>query len=589
MFLGLSVYAWITIVTILTVFILLLVTKLPADFVFLGGISVLFLSGVLNAKETFAGFCSETVIAVGLLFIVVAGLTHTGVLKWIVRHTLGRPRTHTLAIAKIMSVTAVMSAFLNNTVVVALLVNVVKMWSRKLGITPSKLLIPLSYAAGMGGACTLIGSTPNLLISSMMQEKSGVAFGFFTTTLAGLFCLCVGVLSMIVMRKLLPERAPSENSFENVSDYTVEFLVPTDNPCVGQTLREAGLDKVGKGNLIEIVRFDKEVISPVSPEEFIFGGDRLVFSGDIDELMEVRERFSLVNATEHVFHFDSVERDERMLTAYVPYRSALIGRTMSETGLENSNGFVLAAVARAGEVLRQSPRDLPLEAGDSLLLLAGKHTRLDNLEGRIHFFDSETVVSLSRKTLISSLIMVALVFLTAIGACTLLQACLLATFAMLIFHCCSFEQARKSIDWHILMVFSASIALGTAITKTGIAQAISTGLMGLCGPHPLIVLTVVCFLGTFMTEFVSNTACAAIFFPIAYETAMALNANPMTFCVGLIIAVSSSFATPIGSPTHMLVYGPGGYRFSDFFRTGIPMNLIILTANIFITTLLFPL
>mgnify|MGYP000681679681 CR=1 FL=1 len=263
-FLGLSLNAWITIVLVLVMFGLLLFTKLPADVVFVGGMAVLLVCGVLPAKEVLSGFSSESVVVVGVLFVVVAGLVYTGVLQWIVRHLLGNPSSYPKAIVRLMLPVAMLSSMLSNTTVVALFINVVKMWSKKLGVAPSKLLIPLSYASGMGGVCTLIGTPPNLIISGFYAREAGVELGVFTTTLPGLFCLAVGILSMIALRKLLPERKSPESSFESISDYTVELMVPTTNPLVGQSVGECGLMDVRGGRLVEIVRFDKEIISPMS-------------------------------------------------------------------------------------------------------------------------------------------------------------------------------------------------------------------------------------------------------------------------------------------------------------------------------------
>jgi di/tricarboxylate transporter len=193
------------------------------------------------------------------------------------------------------------------------------------------------------------------------------------------------------------------------------------------------------------------------------------------------------------------------------------------------------------------------------------------------------------RTLYSSLVMIAMVAVSTLGYLTMLQAAFIAAFAMIIFRFCTIEQARESMDWSLLMIFAGSISLGTAIQETGISEWISQGILTLCDGNPIVALAGICLVGTFITEFTSNTATAAIFFPIAYQTAINMDVNPLTFCVGLMVAVSSSFATPIGSPTHMIVYGPGGYRFSDFARIGIPMNIIIWIANIFMTLLLFPL
>lgn len=587
-FLGLSLNAWITIVLVLVMFGLLLFTKLPADVVFVGGMAVLLVCGVLPAKEVLSGFSSESVVVVGVLFVVVAGLVYTGVLQWIVRHLLGNPSSYPKAIVRLMLPVAMLSSMLSNTTVVALFINVVKMWSKKLGVAPSKLLIPLSYASGMGGVCTLIGTPPNLIISGFYAREAGVELGVFTTTLPGPFCLAVGILSMIALRKLLPERKSPESSFESISDYTVELMVPTTNPLVGQSVGECGLMDVRGGRLVEIVRFDKEIISPVPADEFILGGDRLVYSGQIDAILDLRETHQLVNATHHVYSVTEMEGQRKLQTGYLAFDSDLIGKRMTDTRFEEEHDVVLVAIARQGKRLEVSPREAVLQAGDTLLL-EGKKLREEDFNGDVRFFDSENIQQVNHKTLVSSGIMLAMMLLSAFHVMPLLNACFLAAFAMILTRCCSIEQARKSINWNVLMVFAGSVCLGMAIENTGIAQKLADGLLGMCGTNPLVVLAVICLVGTFITELISNAAAAAMFFPIAYKSAIALGVNPLTFCVALMIAVSSSFATPIGSPTHMLVYGPGGYRFSDFMKIGLLMNLIILAANLFIVTILFPL
>ena len=255
-FLGFGLYAWITIVTVLTMFTVLLFTKLCADLVFLGAIGILYVTGVLDAKEAFSGFSSASVIVIGVLFVVVAGLTHTGVLQWIVKHLLGQPKTYAKAVARLMLPVAGLSSFLSNTTVVALFVGIVKMWSKKLGISPSKLLIPLSYASGMGGVCTLIGTPPNLIISGLYADHTGTAMNVLATTIPGLFCLFIGVLSIIAMRRLLPDRKAPESNFEDTVEYTVEMLVPSNNKYIGETLGYAGLLDVKGGRLIKMHHFD---------------------------------------------------------------------------------------------------------------------------------------------------------------------------------------------------------------------------------------------------------------------------------------------------------------------------------------------
>ena len=589
-FLGFGLHAWITIVTVLSMFSVLLFTKWRSDLVFLGAIGVLFVTGVLDAKDAFSGFSSTSVVTVGVLFVVVAGLTHTGVLQWIVKHLLGTPNGYSKAVTRLMLPVAVLSSFLSNTTVVTLFVGIVKMWAKKLGVSPSKLLIPLSYASGMGGVCTLIGTPPNLIISGLYEEKTGVAMNILTTTVPGLFCLAVGVLSIIAMRRLLPDRKAPESAFESTGDYTVELLVPSDNPYIGQTLGEAGLFHVNGGSLIEMYHFD-DIPSPVTEDEPIMGGDHLIYAGQIDELIDMATSHQLVSSDHHIFTMSELDQDRSLRTAYVDFGSSLIGKTIGSSSFEKDNNVVLAAVARRGERIKEAPRNVVLRAGDTLLLVCPKSFNVDtsSMENALHFFDSEEVPNIGRGTLVSTAIMIAMVALSAFGVMPLLQCAFLAAAAMLICRCCNMEQAKRAINWEILMVFAGSAVLGLAIQKTGIAEWLANGILDICGTNPIVVMIAVCFVGTFITEFISNTAAGAMFFPIMYEAAVKLGYEPFPFLVALMVSVSSSFATPIGSPTHMLVYGPGGYRFSDFMRIGLLMNLIILAANIFIVNIVYPL
>lgn len=590
LFAGLSFHAWIVIATIFLVFGLMLFTKLAPDFVFLGGMTILMVTGALPVDKVLSGFSSSSVVLVGALFVVIAGLVHTGVMQWIVRYCLGTPKSYNMAIFRLMTPVAALSSFLNNTTVVALFINVVKIWAKKLNVAPSKLLIPLSYASGMGGICTLIGTPPNLLISGFYMDQTHEQLSIFTPTLAGLFCLTVGILATIAMKKLIPERTSPEEALENSQNYTVELLVPSDAKFIGETLKDAGLFQVEGGHIIEIIRFDKEIISPVSEDEFIFGGDRLVFSGQVDEILKLRNSHQLVNAAHHVFSVNEVDSNRKLRMANVRFSSSLVGTRMVDTDFEERNNMVLIAIAREGERINQSPREIVIEKGDTLLLECPPRSKRESaLTPDLQFFESSLIPQEGKKTLTSSLILLAMIICSSLNIIPLLQASFLAAFSMIILRCCSINQARESIDWGLLMVFAGSISLGSAIEYTGIATKIAEGILSVCGSNPMFALAGICFAATFLTEFTSNTATAAIFFPITYQIAVTLGVNPLTFCVALMIAVSSSFATPIGSPTHMMVYGPGGYRFVDFMRIGLPMNFIILAADLFIVPLLFPL
>lgn len=590
MFLGLSLAAWFVVFVVLLVFLLQIFTKLPSDFVFLGGMCLLLVSGVIPVNSVLGGFSSSTVVLIGALFVVICGLVHTGFMQWVSRYCLGTPKTYRKAIVRLMFPVAALSSLLNNTAVVALFTGVVKIWSKKLGIAPSKLLIPLSYASGMGGICTLLGTPPNLLISGFYTKETGIALSIFTPTLVGLFCLVVGVLSVIALSRLIPERKSPEDALQSTDGYTMELMVPTMSELVGKTIKEAGLDNIKGGHLIEIIRMDSEVITALDEDEFIFGGDRLIFSGNVEKMLEMRDSYQLVNATHHVFSLDEVEKNRNLRMVTVGYRSTFIGSRMCDTPFEEEYNLVLVAIAREGEVIKGSPREVEIKAGDTLLIECPQHSRAINYSNyNLLEMESSSLYKPNIRTLYSSFVMIAMIAVSSLGYMSLLQAAFVAAFAMIIFRFCTIAQARESIDWSLLMIFAGSISLGTAIQETGIAEWISQGILTVCNGSPIIALAGICLIGTFITEFTSNTATAAIFFPIAFQTAINMDVNPLTFCVALMISVSSSFATPIGSPTHMIVYGPGGYRFSDFARIGIPMNFIILAANLFITLILFPL
>lgn len=505
-FLALDWHVWMVIVLVIGMFATMLLSTIPADIVFLSVMSLLVVTGCLEPEAALSGFSSSTVIVVGTLFVVVAGLDATGVLQWIVKHLLGQPKHYWVAILRLMLPVALLSALLSNTTVVALFIKVVKIWAEKLKVAPSKLLIPLSYAAGMGGVCTLIGTPPNLIVSSFYADTTCQQLGIFSTTLPGLFCLAVGVATIIILQKLLPTRKSPDEALGTLSSSTTELKVTADSHLPGQTLRDVQLmDKCQHSQLIGILHFDGEVEQITTAtsldDVFLMGGDTLIFTGDKREVLEIGRKMGM--------KCDAIDE-----------------------GIEAKQGF---------------------------------------------------------RTLLSSLIMIGMVLLSAFNVLPLLNCCFIAALLMLLTRCCNIRQAKQAINWDVLMVFACSVTLGKAIDSTGLAQMLADNMANICGSNAILALVIVCFLGTFLTEFVSNTACGAIMAPVAINIATTMGVNPLTFCMGLMISVSSSFATPIGSPTHLMVYMPGGYRFSDFVRIGLPMNFIILAANIFITLLLFPL
>lgn len=590
-YLGLNLYAWITIVTIFSIFVVMTRTHIPAEVAFLGAITILLMFGIVTEQEGMAGFGSEPVVVHAAFFVVMAGLMQSGFLYWLTKNILGVPKNFKMAIVKLMVPMAALGAVLNSVNVVVLFIDVVKIWARRLGTEPSRLLIPLSYAATLGGSCTLIGNSSNLIISGLYADQTGSSMHLFVPFIPGLFCTVVGIFSVVLFRNMIPSRRSPESSFESTSDYTVELLVPSDNDAVSKTVAETGLMNVRGGSLIEIVRFDKEIISPVPQDEFIFGGDRLIYSGQINEILELKNTHGLVAADHHVFSMSEIDTNRKLRTAYIGFNSDLIGTKMSENEFEHRMDMVLVAVARQGNRIDMQPREVELRAGDSLLFECPQKNeqKVEMLtRGSLNFFDSHFVPQLGKKTVISAIILLGMFILSSFHIMPLMATTMMAAGAMLLFKCCKIQKVTKYIEWELLLILGCTMVISTAITKLGIADVIAMGVLNICGHNPYIIMIVMCLLASIVSEFISDVGASGVFFPIVFQEATVLGCNPLPFVISLMISITISFATPIGSSTLMLIYGPGGYKFTDFMKIGLLMHVILLAACLFIVNIIYP-
>ena len=590
--LGLSIYAWITIATMLGIFVVMARARIPTEVVFLGALTVLLVTGTVTEEEGLAGFGSEPVIVHAAFFVIIAGLMQSGVLYWLTKHVLGDPRDYHQALVRLMVPMSLLSALLNSVNVVALFIDAVKIWSRKLNIPASKLLLPLSYSATLGGMCTLLGNSSNLIIAGLYLNKTGNALNIFEPLLPGLILTVVGILLVILLQGFIPSRESPEQTFETTSDYTAELLVPTDNPAVAQTVSEAGLMRVKGGSLVEIVRFDREIIMPVPDDEPIMGGDRLVYAGQINEILELKRTHGLVAADHHVWSINEIDSKRKLRTAYVKFGSDLIGTSMTNCDFERENDVVLIAVARQGSRVNGQPREICLEAGDTLLLeCPPKDDQLLEKENkrRLTFFDSHFVPRLGKHTVTSAVILVLMFLLSSFHVMPLMATTMLAAGAMMLLKCCRMDNVVKYIEWELLLILGATVVFSVAITKTGIAGAVAHSVLDICGSNPYVIMAVMCLLASLVSEFVSDVGASAVFFPIMYQQAELLGCNPMPFVMSLMLSVTISFASPIGSNTHMLIYGPGSFRFTDFARLGIVMHIVLLTVALVTVSLIYPL
>jgi len=587
---GFSIDVWITIATVMAVIGVMLFTKVRTDAVMLIAIGVLFAVGVLDAKEMCSGFSAGTVVVTGVLGVVMAGLRYTGVLQWMLKHVFGLPVRYSTALLRMMVPVSLLSAFLSNTMLTMLFGNVLKRWSRKLNIAPSKLYLPMMYAVQMGGVLTLIGTSTNIIVADYYENATGKTMNMFSILVPGALCLLVGILFIVAMRRWLPDRKTPEEAFETAFDYTVELRVPSDNPNICKTLGEAGLFHVKGGNLIDIHHFDHDP-SVLSEDEFIMGGDRLLYTGQIDEILELKDTHNLVVSDHHVRSMNEINKNYELRIAFVNFYSKLIGKTIGDSSVERDNNMVLVAVARRGKRIEAAPREVELQAGDTLLFECPRKTNTyaKHLASMLQFTDSQEVVKIGPNAIVSSLIMTVMMILTALNVVSLLHGTVLAALAMLLFRCCTINQAMDSVSWRSLMSLAGSIVLGTAIAKTGIAQMVAQTVVELVGTQPVMVMLGVCLAAMLITQIVENVAVTAMFAPIMYQAAVQVGYEPAPFLLALMIAANASYATPIAASPNMLVYGPGGYRFTDYMRIGIPLTIIVTVTGVAAVILAYPL
>lgn len=589
--LSLGWQGWFAISVVIGVFGVLVSTNLPSDYIFLGGLGVLLLTGVVDTKEALSGFSSSGLVTVGVLYVVVTGLRETGGLMWMARHVLGRPKTCRKAQLRLMLPVSALSAFLNNTPVVALFIPVVIEWSRKISVPASRLLIPLSYASIFGGICTLIGTSTNLIVNGLTQERfHNDGLHMFEITKIGVPCTVVGILFVIMFRRLLPDRRTFDDDVKNPREYTLEMNVPSGSRLVGKTIQSGGLRHLSGAFVAELIRGD-EIISAVQPNEVIQTGDRLVFVGNIDSVRELYDQGGLTPAPDQVFKLDAPRHKRCLVEAVVSNTCPLVGKSIREGHFRNRYNAVVIAVARNGERLGGKIGDIVLRPGDTLLVEshAGFVTRQrDSRDFYLVSAMDDTTPKQLDKAPLAFAILLGMVVLAAIGWLSMLKAAMLAAGLMLVTGCCSFTQARRNIEWHVLLTIAAALALGVALEKTGAAKALAGSLLGMTGSHPWVALAMVYLLTSFFTEIITNNAAAALIFPVAMNTAESLGVNTMPFIICIMIGASASFATPIGYQTNLMVYGPGGYRFGDYFRIGLPLNAVIGCVTVVLSPFIWP-
>jgi di/tricarboxylate transporter len=583
--------AWLTLSVVAGCFAMMAFTRTSPDIIMSAGLTVLLLSGVLLPEEALAGFANQGMLTVAVLYIVVSGLTETGAVGWIVQHILGQPRNTRQAQVRLMAPAAVLSAFLNNTPVVAVFVPAVKVWARRNKLSLSKLLIPLSYASIVGGTCTLIGTSTNLVVNGLLIDQVGLpGLGIFDLAWIGV-PITASVLLFILLFSgpLLPDRKEPLIHSDGMREYTAEMMVEEGSPLEGCCIEKAGLRSLPGLFLAEIER-DDAILPAVEPRERLEANDRLIFVGAIESVVDLHRIRGLVPATNQVMKLEGARKDRSFFEAVLSDTCPLVGKSVCEGRFRTHYHAVIIALARNGERLRGKIGDMVLRAGDTLLLEA--RPDFINQQGRSRDFLLVSEVGgfhppNHKGAPLALAIIIGMVALATSGLLSMLEAALVAAGLMIVSGCTSGRVARQAPDWQVLVVIATSFGVGAAMQKSGAAGLLADSIISLAGGNPWATLVLVFIATSLLTAIATNNVAAVLAFPIALSAAHHMNVDVMPFAITIMVAASASFATPIGYQTNLMVYNAGGYRFADFVRIGLPLTLLVGLVSVILVPLIW--
>ncbi|MDZ7375315.1 MAG: SLC13 family permease [candidate division KSB1 bacterium] len=579
---------WYTIAILMGMTILLVKELIEAELVIFSALLLLVLGKIITPKEAFTGFSNSGMLTVGFLFIVAEALKQTGTLNRIGNFLLGKNQQGiTSKLLRFLFPVASISAFFNNTPIVAMLIPTIHSWAKKNDYAISKFLIPLSYATILGGMCTLIGTSTNLVVHGLMIDNNMEGMSFFELTKISLPAAIFGLLYIALLgHRLLPDRKEPIVEFgENTREYVVELKVEPNFQHIGRSIEEAGLRHLRGLFLFQIER-QGQILAPVGPDEVIQLGDRLFFIGLPATIIELQRTPGLSLLKDTKFDLKNYDSDElKAFEVVISPSSPLKGVNVRESNFRSRYQAVIIAIHRNGERIRKKIGDIILRPGDTLLILA-RHDFLKKWYNSNEFnlvSEAENIPSKPKRyAYFSASLFVVMILMMALEIIPIVITTAIIAVALILFKCISLVDAQKSVQLNVLLIIASAFGISHALENSGVAKFLAEKLILLIGSlGPLGILAGVYFMTSFYTEIITNNAAAALVFPIGFAAADQAGLDPRPFALAVAIGASASFATPIGYQTNLMVYGPGGYKFSDFLKIGIPMNILIGVIAIF--------
>ena len=583
----------VVLLVLLCAMILFITGKLRVDLVALCVLAVLLVTGIVKPEKALYGFSNPATATVAAMFVLSAGLARTGFVEWLARsidRLAGKSPQQLVFVLCIMI--GFLSAFVVNTATVAIFIPVAISLAQNRNIPPSRVLIPLSYASQFGGVCTLIGTSTNILVNSIAQANGLKQFGLFEFAPLGLVMSGVGILFLVLVAGwLLPKRKGKIQQLDKyrLVDYLVEFRVKNTSPLIGKTWKESMSKDFSEIELIKLIRTDKATWNP--KEIKIRENDILLLYGNMKKLMSVKDNFKMTPTDKKLDDHKLNSDDIKLIEALVPPDSILVGRTLKSSHFYRRFGCRVFAVQRRSRTIRERISEIRFQAGDTILLQCNKNDLQGVLNSENLIVTNELTDLHLRKNrvFISVIIMATVVALAAFHVFPILVAAIIGAVSMVLSGCISLEEAYKAIDWKVIFLLGGILPLGIALQESGTAELLAnTFLQPFIQFGPVTVLALLYLITAVMTETMSNNAAAILLTPIAFSIAELLGVSPRPFLIAITFAASTSFATPIGYQTNTMIFAPGGYKFFDYSKLGIPLNIMFWIIAVFLIPVFWP-